>query len=343
MKVNPQTTDRTFSLDFLRIVSIFLVIYAHSAYMFLGKSTDVEKLWLTLSTIIVRTSVPSLVMLSGYFLLPMKDSTSVFIRKRFLRILPPFLIWSFVYAFYPVLTGSRSLIEAVKIAIFIPVQYTHYQLWFVYMILGLYLLIPVISPWLNKCSKKELQFYLLLWGVSTFIPYIHKNNPYILGEARWNEIGLLYYFSGFIGYLVAGYYIKRYGAFSKILSILMIFVGYIITVINCFHYSFPNDMELIIWLYNTSVALMTLGLFSLFAGLRINSKGFKGSLVTDISLKSYGMYMIFPLTIVEVARLFSKLTSHLALFPLIAICSFTVSYLVVKILSYIPKSKYFIG
>lgn len=351
MKINSQTTNRTFSLDLLRVIAIFLVIYAHSGYLFFNSKvlvvTDMDRLWLMILTVIGRTSVPLFVMLSGYFLLPMKDSTSVFIKKRFLRLLPPFLIWSLVFAFYPVLLGACSFIEAAKVAVLIPVQYESYHFWYIYMILGLYLLIPIISPWLNKCSKKELQFYLFLWGVSTFSPYIHQKLPYFLGEAPWNETGSLYYFSGFIGYLMAGYYIKRYGTFSKISSISMILVGYITTVISCFHYSTPNfdliDMQLSIWLCNSNVALMTLGLFSLFAGLQINNKGFKGNLVTDISLKSYGMYLFFPLTIFVSSRLFRNLPSALVSFSLIAICSFTISYFVVKILSYIPKSKYFIG
>lgn len=76
------------------------------------------------------------------------------------------------------------------------------HLWYIYMLIGLYLVTPIISPWLQQASKRELEGYLGLWIITTFLPYIHLVYPEVLGEAFWNDTPLLYYFTGFIGYFI---------------------------------------------------------------------------------------------------------------------------------------------
>lgn len=37
---------------------------------------------------------------SGYLLLPIREATGTFFRRRFTRVLVPFLLWSAIYVFY---------------------------------------------------------------------------------------------------------------------------------------------------------------------------------------------------------------------------------------------------
>ncbi len=63
-----------------------------------------------------------------------------FFKKRALRILPPFVLWSVVYAFAwgePVRNFKDLLLNF---------NYAAGHLWFVYMIIGLYLVMPLLSP-----------------------------------------------------------------------------------------------------------------------------------------------------------------------------------------------------
>ena len=65
------------------------------------------------------------------------------------------------------------------------------------MLLGLYLLVSILSPWLQVASKRALQGYLGLWAFTSLLGYIHLLFPEILGERFWNPTPMLYYFTGF--------------------------------------------------------------------------------------------------------------------------------------------------
>jgi surface polysaccharide O-acyltransferase-like enzyme len=55
----------------------------------------------------MRACVPLFVMISGYLLLPIKEAPEVFYKKRFTRLLFPFLIWSVMYCIVPYFKGTR--------------------------------------------------------------------------------------------------------------------------------------------------------------------------------------------------------------------------------------------
>ena len=87
----------------------------------------------------------------------------------------------------------------------IPINFSLYttHLWYIYMLIGLYLYLPILSCWLERASEKALRGFLLLWGVSLLVPYaIQYVSPGgVWGTCAWNEFGMLYYFAGFNGYL----------------------------------------------------------------------------------------------------------------------------------------------
>lgn len=95
--------NRNYALDLLRVVACYLVIQQHaSEFYYIGKNgtvvTGENTFWIGIITSLCRISAPLFVMISGFFLLPMRDSTPLFFRKRFTRVLYPFLIWCAIYA-----------------------------------------------------------------------------------------------------------------------------------------------------------------------------------------------------------------------------------------------------
>ena len=228
--------NRYYSLDLLRVVACYLVIQQHtSEFYYIGEQGSVvagnNTFWIGIITSLCRSSVPLFVMLSGFLLLPMQGGISDFFRKRFTRIVYPFVAWCILYAGYFVLTRGESVGDMFVHILHIPVNFGCEvgHLWYIYMLIGLYLVTPIISPWLERASKRELEGYLGLWVLTTFLPYIHTVYPEVLGEAFWNDTPLLYYFTGFIGYFILGYYLKRYGYPSVALSWILLIAGYIVT------------------------------------------------------------------------------------------------------------------
>lgn len=126
----------------------------------------------------------------AYLLVPMKkEQTSwQFYRQRFIRILPPFLIFMILYCTLPVLwgqiDGETSLKDTSRIFLNFPSLAGH--LWFMYPLISLYLFIPIISPWLSKATAKEERFFIGLFLISTCMPYLNR----WFGEVWGNVFGM---------------------------------------------------------------------------------------------------------------------------------------------------------
>jgi surface polysaccharide O-acyltransferase-like enzyme len=351
--------QRNYGLDILRVLACYMVIQVHTGeFYYIGANTTVlhtsNAEWVGWYNSLCRVCVPMFVMLSGFFLFPVGNA-GLFFRKRLSWVAVPFAIWCALYAFYQYFMGSVTLpaafINILKITVNFGVEIGH--LWYVYMLLGIYLFAPIISPWVQSVSKKGMHFYLILWGVSLTLPYLHLIFPEIWGEAFWNHTPMLYYFTGFIGYIILAVYIKRYcmqpAASHLVIGIALVATGYAITAFGFLHQlpvaqSIPQ-LELT-WGFETiNVAMMTVGLFLLFKNIGIAStpSAFH-KLVFDVSAKSYGIYLahIMVLNAVQ-AYIDTHFFSSAVKIPMIAPTTFVCTYLIVKALSYLPKSKWLIG
>lgn len=369
-------TARVFSMDLLRVVACFFVIHQHCAEIFYGATGHVEvgddTFFIGFNTSLGRICVPLFAMISGYFMLPMKDDVTTFFKKRVSRIVWPFIAWNFVYAVFFVFYGGDTPLDAVKnfFGIFLQFGANWSHMWYIYMILGLYLLTPIISPWLERASKKQLQVYGIIWLLTTLLPYLHRYvAPELWGECFWNVSPTFYYFTGFVGYFVLGYYIRRFGSISGWLAALCVLVGWIPSV-----YFFTSDMYLykeydgleLGWNFCTiNVVLMTFGVFTLFTKIKWQGGGWLGRLLSDVAAKSYGMYLshmiVLLLTQVLLAqwwadvfapvfgdgytmhRIWGNVPAVLVAVPAHAIVTIVLVYIVVKLMSYLPAAKKWLG
>ena len=242
--------NREIWLDFLRVTACFLVMIVHSTEPFYlgGDGTLVlsatDAFWVSVFEGLARCCVPLFVIASGYLQLPLRHTTGEFFRRRAVRVVVPMVIWTVVYALVwgqPVANFKGLLLNF---------NYAAGHLWFVYMLLGLYLIMPLLSPWAEKVSRRELGIYLGIWGLTLLIPFVRESAggmaPVIYawdglpapalfplwGEASWNPFGLFYYVSGFVGYLLLGLYIKRFvptGRLMRVLGWTLFLVGFLFT------------------------------------------------------------------------------------------------------------------
>lgn len=346
---------RNYALDLLRVLACYLVIQQHaSEFYYIGEGgtvvTGENTFWIGIITSICRISVPLFVMISGYLLLPMRDTIPVFFRKRFTRVLYPFLVWCVIYAIYFVFSKGDTLEQMALNILQIPVNFGTQvgHLWYIYMLIGLYLLIPIISPWLRSASKKELQGYLILWLTTSFLPYIHQVFPEVLGECAWNSTPMLYYFTGFAGYLILGYYMKTYGRRSVSVSIFLLLAGYAVTAyVYCTRIDTAINvpaLELSWQFCAVNVVAATVGTFSLFQNIKAKGENTFGKLMTSISGLSYGMYLAHIIVLNFFYEQLNGISSTaLITVPLISLCTFVAVYIIILLLSLLPKSKYWLG
>jgi surface polysaccharide O-acyltransferase-like enzyme len=295
--------------------------------------TKADAVWVAVLNSLPRACVALFVFASAYLQFPLHYSTREFFRKRALRILPPFLFWTLVYALVwgdPIQNFMDLLLNF---------NYAAGHLWFVYMLIGLYLVMPLLSPWAERVGKRELQLYLALWLFTTLIPLIRQwvggAAPVIYGpsgipnaakyplwgEASWNTYGVFYYLSGFVGYLLLGLYFRRFvGRLSwgrTLVIALPAFLagfavccgGFLSRVWADTQGSFPFEGPVGLaalwegpWLNDTvGVALMTLAWVLLFR--KIESRGrFFDRVLLPVSKASYGIYLCHMLLLAYVSQ-----------------------------------------
>ena len=346
---------REFALDLLRVLACFLVVWQHiTECYYINPDMSVPTHegmrligWMNSMTPI---EVPLFVMISGYFLLPLKMDVGAFFKRRFTRILIPFVVWCVIYAAYYMVSRGDTFLDFMRNVAHIPVNFGVEigHMWFIYMLLGLYLLVPVLSPWLEQCTKRQLQGYLGLWAFTTCLPYIHLWFPQVLGECFWNPTPMLHYFTGFAGYFVLGYYIKRYGALSVRTSWLMLIGAYLFTV-EVYQYrldkvSLVPDLEICWRFCGINIAIMAYAVFSLVSRISWKGTGVWGRWISHVSGLSYAIYFVHLMMVFVWHDALGEVLKHVYFqIPILTVGAFLSSYGVVWILSKFPKSKVWLG
>ena len=363
--------NRVVFLDYLRVVACFMVILVHACEPFYlgGEGTYIansyDAFWVTIIDSALRCAVPLFVMTSSYLLFPLKGDTKSFFKRRFVRVVIPFAIWSILYAVVPMF-GSGGQVDAVgnltNLTLNFNMQSGH--LWFVYMIIGVYIAMPLFSPWIERVSKRGEQIFLCAWALTTLVPFLNQlalklfDRSEVYGVANWNEFGMLYYISGFMGYVVLAHYIRKYIDWSwkrtLAVAIPLWIAGYAISTL-WFWYQIPAeypvnqsiDLAVLMeqsWRFcSTGVAIITFALFIIFK--KINCSGWLyRTLVLPISKVSYGVYLMHIFVLVPMvawvqswglATPWIMVLSTLLTFCSCSIISFAVSKL--------PFGKYIVG
>ena len=352
----PKTSKRYFGIDLIRVVACFLVMQTHAGEIYyIEDSGDLirneKNIWPGIFNSLARVCVPLFVMISGYLLLPMKTDYSTFLKKRFTRVSFPFIAFCIFYDIYYYI---RGVIDVKTMLINIPKIFINYgselgHLWFMYMIMGVYLLIPIFSPWIKSAKKEHFYFYFVIWLISSFSCYIHLAFPQIWGEVYWNNNTVVQGFIGDFGYAVLGAFIKLHLKEKNlyILGIILYLIGSGFTMFGFLYKreeaTTCEEIE-VTWKFDSiNVVIATFGVFLLLRKVECkNEKVVK--IFNDIALKSYGMYLIH----IFFLQFFKYVFDAPNQFPLwcifvIAILTFITSYLVIKALSYIPYSQYIIG
>lgn len=281
-------------LDFVKFIAISMMIAVHCT----DNVTPTERseawynLWGSFYGSFMRPAIPLFVMVTGALLLPVKENISTFYTKRLTRLVIPFIVWSVLYNLFPWITGllglsptiindffawaepNQSFSGALHNILMIPFNFSMLavQMWYVYLLIGLYLYMPFFSAWVKQASVKEQKIFLTLWFISLFIPYLREYlTKDLWGTCSWNEFGLLYYFAGFNGYLLLGYYIKNndinfsWGKLA-VIGIPSFIIGYCITFLGFKSITaIPEQPAELVELFFTycspNVLLMTLPIF----------------------------------------------------------------------------------
>ena len=207
MPENITARHQTFEwIDNLKVVSLFAVVILHTTSpLLMDFKHAATSYWLIgdFYNALVRFGVPVFVMITGALLLHREYEVTDFLKRRLSRILWPFLLWSLIYIAYTWYDEEIAFSDSFWVnfhTVLHQVKYgAYYHLWYVYMLIGLYLFIPIISKFVRNASEKEIRYFLLAWFVVMIF-----SQPYL---SRFAPLIDVHYFIGYAGYLVLGHYL----------------------------------------------------------------------------------------------------------------------------------------
>ena len=287
--------------DAARALAISLVVILHitAALVDKGYSTGRLNWWVAnLVDSVARIGVPLFVLVSGTLLLdPRRDeSLTVFFRKRFIKVLIPLLGWSIIYIAWRIFyEGETFTLQSAFRAIL--ENTVAYHFWFLYMILGLYLVTPILRVFTRIAVEKDYKYFLVIWMIAVCLPPLLGQFFGITLADFWVIV------IGFSGYYMAGYFFSqvrytpdsiRWASALYIFSLLITFGGTYLLLRQKGEYD-PYFYEYL----SPNVIIMSLAAYLLIRWLpyeRIYSKlSWLNRLVAILCLTSFGVYMVHVL------------------------------------------------
>ncbi|SEH47851.1 acyltransferase [Epilithonimonas hominis] len=329
----------------LRAFACILVILTHSAMPALSPDFG---FYMVFFSLLGSPSSELFVTVSSSLLVPTKLEIFEFYKKRFSKLIFPVLFWSLFIICLQYAEGKISEGKAIEKLLLIPVVPVVGVYWFVYTICGLYLIIPIISPWIASAKRKEILLLIGVWSITLLMPYVNilVNKP--IYNIRGDYYFIINYLGGFIGYMLMGVYLRKFSLFfkTKFKAAAVIASCLIIgTIPILYAYGFnKNALEALSDNLSLTSAFYVIAIFCFFQNFKMPSIIEK--FFNIIAKYSFGIYLIHIIIVRDVVwRVLAehRLSHPLIETPLICLVSLAFCLLIVKLISFLPKSKYVIG
>ena len=335
--------------DLIRVVAIYLIIMIHVS----GQLTDTwqktpNDQWLIADVYggIARVAVPLFFMISGYLLLPRSESLSDFYSKRIPKILIPLLVWSLIYLGWYCGTHANTCTLSL-VSNLLLVKGTYFHLWFLYSLLGIYLILPILRLIVRGDPDKKLLWYLmLLWLL--FQPILS------LAHKLWNfDINLRAPLAGgFVGYFILGYLLGEMTLTTPriLVSALIWVLSTFVTILGT--YLFTRETGQFDGYFYDYVSIgVAFASASTFILLRWLSET---NLFTSpparewmrvLAISAFGVYLIHVIVMevlsswIPFVHVNSMMGNAIWTIPLVSAIVFLLSFLIVRVLQKIPIVK----
>ncbi|WP_054743253.1 acyltransferase [Cellulosilyticum ruminicola] len=333
------------NLDLLRVFAAFLVVMLHTSVRSVTTNIRLCNLNFTIANLFnaaTRVAVPTFVLLSGTFLLgnPKNKDFPSFYKKTFYKIVLPTFITSLIYMYYvDVLNYGQALISHARLSE--PIRLNpllifkgpcFYHLWYMYMLIGLYMVVPLLIRLKERVGMKN---FMIIGCIFLAID---------MAIIFYNEHFWPIRFVNYIGYLILGYCLHYYFSNCKKHSI------FIIIAIGCYllnalatefivrqGYFETTEKKLILYGHLTPFVLIsTICLFIYFMSLP--SKDSKLLIFAPHTFNIYlvhaGILVIFDQLIHNILKFSIPVIIYI---PIMSIVIFLLSYEMSKLINFVTQ------
>ncbi len=341
----PVTRNRYLWVDLIRIIAIFSVVAIHVDTFgpYWNRIPWIDWWAANVYNAIIRFAVPILFIMSGYLLLDKQEDDRIFFSKRFTKVVIPLVAWSIIYMIF----AHKYDVLSIFTLEFVQKLLTNdifYHLYFLYYIIGLYLITPLLRRVLAHANLYDVRYFLVLWFFFTPVNQLIGFFGYNIGipvEAATGNLGLY----------LTGYAIKKTrmtdrtiylsGVIVATSLIVMTFGSYIMSV---------NSGKFNTFLTSTSITQTTYAI-CLFILLRealgrmtLAMPCMKiENIIRAVAEASMGIYLVHPMLLHYIRHgvfgmflLSPSFLSPIISVPLVTALLFVVSLIIVIIMQKIP-------
>jgi surface polysaccharide O-acyltransferase-like enzyme len=341
-------SPRLLHLEIIRIVAIFwvIVIHVNAANINNFSSVDPTSWWFLNSlSSLGRPAVPLFLMVSGLLLLePGRiESLRSFAFNRLRRVVIPLIAWSAFYLVWRYFVDKDITSASQAISAVVPGQ-AYYHLWYLYLIIRLYVVTPILRVYIRAASRNDMRYFLLLWIVWIILNFLQLATNFHFGDQ-------IFIATGAVGYFVLGYYLRDVQVTQRQIKLLLavLLAAWIVTAVGTYVDTLRHDgttSDLFYDYLSPTVVAMTIAVFLIVKqfSLQYASSVSKNthSMIVFLGKASFGIYLVHPavLNVLITGKLGFTLNSTsfspVLAVPLVFTIVFLVSLAIVAVLQKIP-------
>lgn len=333
------SSQRVIYLDLLRVIATFAVILLHvSASEFLSPPFSSDRYIALVFDSLVRWSVPVFVMISGaLYLNPNKEITyREILGKRVPRLLLAYVFWTVLYVLYDyVVTGFEgfSISDLTR-----KLLLSRFHLWFLPMLMGVYLLIPILRKIAQ--DKKLLKYSLVILVLYVCISFFSFISLFQMAS-HFYPLFTMNMVVGFAGYFLLGCYLSQQ-SLSKRQRLVVYLVGVLgafITIAGTIYMSMKQGVpnERYYSYLSFQVMAMAAAVFVFVRQLAPKAGKVVLRFVEWVRKDLFGVYLVHVLWLALLnTETFRHCCHEIITLPLIAVAVFVLSLFTTKLIRLVP-------
>lgn len=334
-------------LDALRVFSIFAMMFLHVAASDWSSEPVTSLNWQVFNIYdgLVRFCVPVFVMISGaLFLNPNKKlDVKKLYKVNVMRIVTAFAFWSLTYAlFTQLLLEDVAMKERMKI--FFGDFFTgNYHMWFLFMIVGLYMILPFTKK-IFEDKKITENFITLAFAFSLLVPFAQRIVPFSYSVDITNDMHLDF-FGGYTVFFIVGGYLSQYALSDKMKKMIYLLgmASVLFTIVATSIISVRKG-EPIATLYEyllPTTAFTAAAVFLFFKDCVSNMRFIQNPFIVRVSNLSFGMYLVHVFFLIVFGGIGLRTTrfNPFLSVPVITVCVFACSFVAIVVFEKIPLAK----
>ena len=280
-------------------------------------------------------------MISGILALGKPRPLLPYMRGRLLHIGLPMVVWTIVFLIIEAVAGHFTWGDALGKMGQIPFAPQASVFWFIYVLMGLYCLVPIVARWLEHASRREVECLLALWALTLLVPFAECVWPQAHRLLELHH-GWLFMFQGYGGMMLLGYYLARWVVpVTRWWHVAVVAVGCMLLPAGIYACGLPHGLAQ--GDATLCVTLTAAGL--LVVCLMCPPQGALARWATAFARRSYGVYLVHILLVRWLMfPIFRPLNVSYALqIPLLTLLTATTAWGIVWLIDQVPGGHYITG